>query len=467
MPSDAPGEENGTPTAPVTARETEAIEDKRHYIGPIKLGVGILPRHVGAMSYIALASVVTTNFLSLMQPHILSQRIHLPKELLGRTGGELALTMNMAVLIFTLFFGAIADRVRANRFMALAYVGMATACLLYPMASSLKALMAVIFLLGVSQTITLTVGGAHGLQYPDNSSRGKYGSMMSILNIGGVVLIAAQIGPRLPEWLQHLGISSLSSLRFSFWIFGLFVAPGCLVAWYWLKQDPPVHRESKLDLKAEVVTLGANLVNVLRYAKSNKRFQLVLITSLFMRSDFAVVSTFLSFWVAAAGREHGISTTDAVRHAGQMYSVVLGSLFVAQFTVGLLADRFNRVTLLLAALLFVALSYLSPLLIHDVFAPSAYLCAVLLGLAEGFIVMTLSALMGQEAPSHLRGASIGIINLIAIIGVSLMNYTGGILFDKVSHVAPFAMMAALNLGTLLWALPFLKHRNDTVEGDLI
>ena len=68
------------------------------------------------------------------------------------------------------------------------------------------------------------------------------------------------------------------------------------------------------------------------------------------------------------------------------------------------------------------------------------------------MIITGNALIGQEAPKARRGAVVGVFGLIGAVSILCTNYFGGIIFDKISRVAPFVMMGIVNFIVALVAL---------------
>jgi len=68
------------------------------------------------------------------------------------------------------------------------------------------------------------------------------------------------------------------------------------------------------------------------------------------------------------------------------------------------------------------------------------------------VIVANVSFLGQEAPSDIRGAVIGVNNLIGSLGIIFAGYVGGQLFDLWKTTGPFAMMAALNAVLFITAL---------------
>jgi MFS family permease len=62
------------------------------------------------------------------------------------------------------------------------------------------------------------------------------------------------------------------------------------------------------------------------------------------------------------------------------------------------------------------------------------------------------ALIGQEAPAHVRGSIIGVAATFGALGIIATNKAAGYLFDNWDYQAPFLFMALLNAAMLVWAV---------------
>jgi MFS family permease len=68
----------------------------------------------------------------------------------------------------------------------------------------------------------------------------------------------------------------------------------------------------------------------------------------------------------------------------------------------------------------------------------------ILGIGEISAIVAGNALLGQEAPARIRGASVGVFGLIGTGGILFATFFGGQVFDTFGPGAPFTMMAGVN-----------------------
>jgi MFS family permease len=76
----------------------------------------------------------------------------------------------------------------------------------------------------------------------------------------------------------------------------------------------------------------------------------------------------------------------------------------------------------------------------------------ILGIGEISAVVVGNALLGQEAPARIRGASVGVFGLVGTAGILFATYFGGQVFDAFGYGTPFSMMAGVNALIAVWAL---------------
>jgi dipeptide/tripeptide permease len=61
------------------------------------------------------------------------------------------------------------------------------------------------------------------------------------------------------------------------------------------------------------------------------------------------------------------------------------------------------------------------------------------------VVVCGQAVLGEQTPAALRGAAIGVFSMFGSLGVLILTFAGGLLFDLVAGAAPFVMLGAVNL----------------------
>jgi MFS family permease len=121
--------------------------------------------------------------------------------------------------------------------------------------------------------------------------------------------------------------------------------------------------------------------------------------------------------------------------------------------IAIVADRVDRVTNLAIGISLAAIGYFALGFAPDPFNSNLiYLVILLAGIGEAAMIISVPALIGQEAPGNLRGAIIGVAATFGAIGIILTNKVSGYMFDNWSYQGPFLFMGMLNTGMLVWAI---------------
>jgi len=144
---------------------------------------------------------------------------------------------------------------------------------------------------------------------------------------------------------------------------------------------------------------------------------------------------------------------------------------------GFICDRLTRVQAVTLGLAIAGSGYILMSMVGDPFGPingpgdvfkvlftdplsSETLCAgVLLGMGETSVIVSVGALLGQEARGEYRGSIVGVFGQFGGLGILVTTLVGGQLFDGVGRTAPFFMMGLLNLVLMAAALMLLTTKH--------
>ena len=137
---------------------------------------------------------------------------------------------------------------------------------------------------------------------------------------------------------------------------------------------------------------------------------------------------------------------------------------MAQLLFGFVADRVNRSMLLVAALALTGCSLVSTVLVHDVFGLGMVVVVAAIGVTESALIVCGQAILGEEAPPALRGSALGIFYFSGTLGVVVVSFLSGRLFDKVGYAAPFVLVGALNLLFAVFAVFLFMRRQSGNDG---
>jgi MFS family permease len=419
---------------------------KQRRLGPILLAPGVTPGQILIFFFVICTAIVCERFVGLMQPLLLTDQLKVPAEHQGVVTGLLESTKQAAILLFISFAGALSDRIGRRTVLMMAVAGFGLCFLAYPMITALWALFAIRFAWGASFTGWTAGGATKMMDYPDNSSRGKFVGLMFVVQVGFGALFLALVGSRLLGWFKDWGFTSAEAIRFGFWVMAAIAFCGAAVAYLFLKPDATVRPgDAKRGMRAELKLLFSNMGEVFAHARQNPRFGLTLLVGLVIRTDTVIVYAFLSLWIVNAARLGGVDAIEATKSAGLLLAILSAAQFITPPIFGYLADKVSRVGLLLTGLLLTTIAFLSFAFVDDVFGPMIIVSVILVGLAEGAQTISAQSLFGQEAPAHIRGAAMGVFAFLGNISVLFINILGGFLFDKVSFNAPFIMEGVLHL----------------------
>ena len=433
-------------------------------LGPITLAPGITPRQVLSFIMFAVTMGCVVGFVPLMMPFVLADQLGLSREVHGRVTGTVQVIQQVASIAFISIFGALADRHGRRPFLLLAGVGIVLSALWFPFIGALPVLLVAMFVLGIAQ-VAQTAGGATSVvDYPDNNSRGKYIALM-LLTQGSVAgLLTGRVAMRIPDWLKAEGVSPATANMAAFWFVAALGMVGIAFAWWGITVDrKPAASMQEKGVASEFRAAFLNLLDVLRYARVNKRFRLILLIACVVRSDFMIVASFLSLWVVGVATDQGVAAGAARAHAGNFFFLLSIATVVMPVMSGFIADRAPRIKFLMTALAFASIAYTATALIDDVFGMGAWVVIGLIGLSEGMIIVGAQSMLGEEAPVHLRGSSIGVFTLAGLIGVLLVSLAGGFAFDAIHASAPFVLVGFLNLIALAFAMNYEREKGTSAS----
>jgi MFS family permease len=143
----------------------------------------------------------------------------------------------------------------------------------------------------------------------------------------------------------------------------------------------------------------------------------------------------------------------AAATAGKLFGLAQVAMLFFMPVIAILADRLDRVTTLCVSIALAAIGYYALAFAPDPFhSPLIYLVVICAGIGEAVMIVSVPALIGQEAPARSRGAIIGVAASCGAVGIILTNKLSGYLFDNLGYQVPFLFMGLLNSTMLIWAM---------------
>ena len=89
--------------------------------------------------------------------------------------------------------------------------------------------------------------------------------------------------------------------------------------------------------------------------------------------------------------------------------------------------------------------------------------AVLLGMGETSVIVSIAALLGQESSIRYRGSIVGFFGQMGGVGILFTAFFGGVVFDTFGYTSPFLMMGILNLMLMGAALMVYRRHPDPIQ----
>jgi MFS family permease len=420
------------------------------------LAPGWSRRNAATVWFASLTTIGLSAFVSLGQPYLLNAVLGIPQAAQGRLTGTLGLVQELIIIGLAGFVGAWSDRVGRRVVFCLGLAVMAAGYVVFPFAGSTVELVAfrLVFALGVAMApLMLQACVVDAIR---EGSRGRWVGSNNLLQGLGVALVSVGLG-RSFGWFEGLGASPAAAGRYGF----LLAAGLCAIAATVLAAGLPRRTAAQGTGPAE--PLARQITTALRLAATNPTLAVTYGAAFIGRGDFTVIGMFLSLWVVQTGIERGLTPAASTVRGTVLFGIVQLSAVAFAFFMGMLTDRVRRITALAIALAIAATGYLLLGQVADPFGPGFYPVAVVVGMGEVAVIVTSSALLGQEAPRDRRGPVIGFFNAVGGLGILFASGVGGIVFDTIGRTAPFTMMGVLNLLLLAAALAVrARHRPAAV-----
>ena len=412
--------------------------------GPVVLSEGYTRLNAFGVLLGGFSIIPLLAFMGLIMPTLLKDVFQIDPAFHGRMTGNLGVLQEVVVIALMGLVGAASDNF-GRRVIMVAGLGLVgLGLLLYPLAENELQIYGyrAVFALGAATAPIMY--GTSMQDTPANRSRGRFIGFGSIATGLGVIVMSLTIG-RLPEYLVARGLTPADAGIYTCWCMVAFAAVvAVMVRLTW--------RAGRVAAGEPREPVWRNLGQGFSEAVRNPRIALAYLTSFASRGDLVVILAFLSLWVVQEGWDAGLASEDGTKRAGIMIAAINGVGLLVAFFIGWFVDRINRVLAVCIAFAVAGAAYSAMALVDDPYANIALAACVFLGIGEISVIITGNALIGQEAPKARRGALVGVFGLIGALSILCTYYFGGIIFDKISRVAPFVMMGIVNFIVALVAL---------------
>jgi MFS family permease len=421
--------------------------------GPFWLTTGVSKLNASTFFVSSFTFVTLVTFLNFVQPYILEEILRIPVEQQGSVTGYLNFLHEGTALIIMGFIGAISDRSGRRIIIIAGFMIWAVGFILFPLADSLNQLYLYRFICAVGVATASVMVIATMQDYPQEISRGKWGGMNSFLTSFAILSVTLGLA-RLPSTFTALGYTSQQAGTYTFWV-GAVVA---VIAAIIFRLGFFGGRVANFGVKRSPL---AGFADGVRAAAKSPRLALSYGSAFAARGDMVVLGAFYSLWFRVAAGEQGIDSAEALKMAGISLSALLLANLIWAPIFGIILDRINRVVGLCIAMVLATIGYYTLGSVTDPYDMPVMMAATfVLGIGEISAIVAGNALLGQEAPKAIRGASVGVFSLVGTGGILAATVSGGIVFDKFGPGAPFLMMAGVNAIIVVWALLVILARNS-------
>ncbi|MDP6436712.1 MAG: MFS transporter [Gammaproteobacteria bacterium] len=423
---------------------TFSIDKTQRHIGPIWLSPGIAPRNVFTLFVSAAMAIGFINLLNLIQPLLLQEQ-------LGMTTGEGDFTANVYIaleitsLIVVIPLANLSDITGRRPIFTSGFLIICLGLIIIPTATTGFELMLYRIFTSVGVACCTTMMASLAADYPQNASRGKFIGINGIFAALGVIIVGSGL-TQLPKLFASMGYTVTESTSFTLWIGGVLAIVTAAVTFTGIKKGRVAGDQEKLPY-LENMRIGFSEI------RGNPRLILGCGATALSRGDLTVLATFFALWVQKVGADQGIEAVSASATAGRLFGLMQMAMLLFMPVIAIIVDRLDRVTALSISISLAAVGYFALGFAPNPFESDLiYIVAVLAGIGEAVILVSVPSLIGQEAPARFRGSIIGVAASFGAVGIILTNKASGYLFDNWSYQGPFIFMALLNSSALLWTV---------------
>ncbi len=413
-------------------------------IGPFWFAPGISALNASTVAYGAFSTLSILTYMNFIQPYVLNEILQIPDERQGTLTGFLGTIQEIVVILLMGWIGAASDNVGRRIIYVVGFLFVAVGFFIYPLATSELQLILFRVIFAIGAAITPVMLSACIIDAIQERTRGKWVGFTSVFNGLGIVFMALVLA-QLPKLYGNMGFNGAEAGRYAFWTASVFATFSALIIHLGLKAGRPAAIKERQKL---IKHLGRGF----KAGLSNPKIALAYASAFVGRGDLVIIGTFFSLWFVRYGEDIGLSPGQTMSSAGIKFAILQISAICWAYLFGMIVDRINRVTSVILAFGAAAITYGALGLLQNPLGIAIIPVIILLGMSETSCVISAAALIGQEAPAKIRGAIIGVFNLLGGVGIAVALTAGGFVFDNWLYTGPFLMMAGLNTLIFLVAL---------------
>ncbi len=338
-------------------------------------------------------------------------------------------SFSIALLLFSIPFGIISDKVGRRKFMVLGMLSLAATNVIFAMSGSIYVLIAARLLQGMSGAATWSAGMAMLADTFGPGERGaRLGLTMSIMSLG--MLIGPVIGGLLYDNLGYAPTFIIPSIL------------ACAIGILFIAVSEPKITVEQLPFRSRLSP----------FLKTPKLITVIALAAIFGAATYGILEPYMPVYLfstfSASPTVIGF-TFGALSFLGMVVQPFIGKLYDARGGNKLIAGG------LIGSAFVIAVSLIMPSLYATIAVFS------LLGITMGFaltpMLPLLSDLYGGDADSNTKGLVYGIYNTLFSLGLALGPFIGGLLIAGVGFKATLAGHAALLVIVGLAAYAFIRQ----------
>ena len=378
----------------------------------------------------ALQALLVSIFVAMLGLGVVSPIMPLYAESLGATYTQIGLlssAWSISRFIFSAPAGRLSDTISRKKVIMAGLGGYAVVSLLYIISWNFTSLLTFRFLHGIGSAMAIPVAMAYAADLAPKGQEGKYMGTMNLAMFGGM-----GVGPLLGGTL-----TDMFSLSAPFYVMCAGTAISLLLILVFLPDTPPT-RAAKERVKPSFRKILTN-----RTLLSNFVFRTV--NSIGRGAIFGFLTVYISSAITDGGLGLSVTMAGTVLSVGQLANAVL------QQPCGVLADKYNKKTLIILGGVFSALGMagfpLSSTFIH------LMISRLVFSLGSALMTPAMSAIEAIEGRKYGVGTTMSVMQSSMSLGNMAGPLLSGILADIFSLRPIFYMGTAISaFGLVLYLI---------------